>query len=124
MKKLLIIPMLFMCSIVIGQYKEIIGNPIKIEKFEVAQNDFPKEMTSNKAKKACYALGSRWRLPTKDELDILYRNKYEIGGFAKYYYWSSTENGDGNAWVQGFGSGGRSSFDKDWKFIVRAVRAF
>ena len=36
MKKLLIIPMLFMCSIVIGQSKEIIGKPIRLQKFEVA----------------------------------------------------------------------------------------
>ena len=42
MKKLLIIPMLFMCSMVIGQSKKIIGKPIKIENLEVAQNDFPK----------------------------------------------------------------------------------
>jgi len=90
MKKLLIIPMLFMCSMVIGQSKKIIGKPIKIENLEVAQNDFPKVMTWYEAKKACYALGSRWRLPTKDELDILYKNK--IGGFADGYYWSSTKN--------------------------------
>ena len=41
MKKLLIIPMLFMCSMVIGQSKKIIGKPIRLQKFEVAQHDFP-----------------------------------------------------------------------------------
>ena len=124
MKTLLIIPMLFMCSMVIGQSKKIIGKPIKIENLEVAQNDFPKQMNWNEAKKACYALGSRWRLPTKDELDILYRNKYEIGGFAKYYYWSSTESDEYGAWSQNFKSGRQYDYSKDGRCSVRAVRAF
>ena len=38
MKKLLIIPMLFMCSMVIGESKKIIGNPSKIEDHEVSQH--------------------------------------------------------------------------------------
>ena len=41
--------------------------------------------------KACAALGGGWRLPTKDELNILYENKDKIGGFASNNYWSSTE---------------------------------
>ena len=128
MKKLLIIPMLFMCSMVIGQSKKIIGKPIKIENLEVAQNDFPKQMNWNEAKKACYALGSRWRLPTKDELDILYRNKYEIGGFANSYYWSSTEDNSyaatEYAWRQDFELGSQSLGFETSRFAVRAVRAF
>jgi len=85
MKKLLIIPMLFMCSMVIGQTynsDSIIGKPIRIRNLEVAQNDFPKEMTWYDAKKACTDLGNGWRLPTKDELNLLYINKDKIGGFA------------------------------------------
>ena len=38
MKKLLFIPMLFMCSMVIGESKKIIGNPSKIEDHEVSQH--------------------------------------------------------------------------------------
>jgi hypothetical protein len=124
MKKLLIIPMLFMCSMVIGQSKKIIGKPIKIENFEVAQNDFPKEMTWYEAKKACYALGSRWRLPTKNELNLLYINKDEIGGFVASYYWSSIENYGNNAWGQSFRDGGQDSGSRYYKCLVRAVRAF
>ena len=128
MKKLLIIPMLFMCSMVIGQSKKIIGKPIKIENLEVAQHDFPKEMTWYDAKKACYALGSRWRLPTKDELDILYRNKNEIGGFANIYYWSSTgAMSTYHAWYQNFSMGGQyddGNKSSPYNFYVRAVRAF
>ena len=136
MKKLLIIPMLFICSMVIGQSKKIIGKPIQIEHLEVAQNDFPKQMNWNEAKKACYALGSRWRLPTKDELNLLYTNRKKIGGFKKFvlhpatsYYWSSTEdNNYGSneyAWRQYFEfDGSQSLVLQTSRFNVRAVRSF
>ena len=51
-------------------YKNIIGNPIKIEKLEVAQYDFPKGMHWDDAKKICDSLGNDWRMPNKDELNI------------------------------------------------------
>ena len=128
MKKLLIIPMLFICSMVIGQSKKIIGKLIQIEHLEVAQNDFPKQMNWNEAKKACYALGSRWRLPTKDELNLLYANRKKIGGFAKSYYWSSTEDNSyaatEYAWRQDFELGEQSLGFETNRFAVRAVRAF
>ena len=31
-----------------------------------------------------------WRLPTLDELRVLYQNKTKIGGFTTNYYWSTT----------------------------------
>lgn len=123
MKKLLIIPMLFMCSMVIGQSKEIIGKPIKIENLEVAQYDFLNMMKWWEAKAECAKLGNGWRLPTKDELNILYENKDKIGGFAGSY-WSSTEDYNGYAWNQNFYSGLQNFYYKIFKFKVRAVRAF
>ena len=125
MKKLLIIPMLFMCSIVIGQSKEIIGNPIKIEKFEVAQYDFPNRMNWKDAKAECAKLGKGWRLPTKDELNVMYKYKDKIGGFAGNYYWSSTGYSNGGAWFQYFYNGKQTSYgNKGNEGSVRAVRAF
>lgn len=38
---------------------------------------------------------SDWRLPTLDELYVLYNNRELIGGFTTGDYWSSTMNGDG-----------------------------
>ena len=74
-------------------YEIIIGAPIKIDNLEIAQNDFPNKMNWNDAIKACAALGKGWRLPNKDELNILYQNKAKIGIFSyiNYYYWSSTK---------------------------------
>ena len=67
---------------------------------------------------------SDWFLPSKDELDKLYTNKVAIGGFADYYYWSSSEGNAFYAWVQYFGSGGQDYYDKSFNRRVRAVRAF
>ena len=72
---------------------------------------------------ACKKLGAGWRLPTKDELNMIYKNKEEIRGFANYYYWSSTENDTNDAWSQDFGSGYQSNFSKYGSIYVRAVRA-
>ena len=72
---------------------------------------------------ACKKLGTGWRLPTKDELNMLYKNKEEIGGFANSNYWSSTED-DGNfAWIQNFLFGFQTNLFKNGTYYVRAVRA-
>ena len=84
---------------------------VKIGNLEVMTEDLG-HMNWEDAKKACADLGDGWRLPSKDELDVLCENKDEIGGFGDDWYWSSKEgkeNGydlyedvaDG-AWVQLF----------------------
>ena len=65
-----------------------------------------------------------WRLPTKNELNILYINKDKIGGFAGNYYWSSTVVDYSTAWAQSFYSGSQSSGSKGLTAYVRAVRSF
>ena len=54
--------------------------------FEIAKKDFPNQMSWYDAKKACADLGNGWRLPTKDEVILIYENKDKIGGFAVIYY--------------------------------------
>ena len=137
MKILFFIPLLFVCSMGIGQSTKIIGTPIKIGKLEVAQFDFPEKdgypkiMTWNEAKKVCANLGSGWRLPTKDELNLLYTNKNKIGGFSSDTmdgYWSSTEDsiyfedGGYGAWAQFFENGFQEGLGKISPLYVRAVR--
>ena len=95
---------------------------IKIGNLEVMTEDLGK-MTWDEAKKACKNLGDGWRLPTKDELNVLYENKEKIGGFADHYYWSSTVDDNDIAWLQNFGVGGQSGTIKTNPPYVRAVRA-
>ena len=75
---------------------------------------------------------SDWFLPSKDELNQMYLNIGQgnalglgnIGGFANYVCWSSTEDGFNFAWSQGFNSGGQVGNGKNANVNVRAVRAF
>ena len=104
--------------------KDIIGTPFIIENIEVAQYDFPEEMTWEDALDTCNKLGEGWRLPNLDELKTLYQNKDKIGGFAGNVYWSSTEYGDYSAWGQNFYVGGQYHPNKVNTVYVRAIRAF
>jgi len=65
-----------------------------------------------------------WYLPSKDELNKLYINRFAIGGFASAIYWSSSEDYPGNAWSENVGSGVQYNFLKSITVYVRAVRAF
>ena len=65
-----------------------------------------------------------WFLPSKDELNELYKQKEAVGGFSSDYYWSSSEGSSSNAWRQFFGSGGQYDGSRGNEDRVRAVRAF
>ena len=116
-----------------SDFKKIIGNPFKITKLEVAQYDFPNQMNWEEAKKACEALGDGWRLPTKEELYVIFLHKGEngeigseisglkdlesppaVGGLKLNAYWTSTELVVGD----GFNNNG----NKNGSGYVRAVR--
>ncbi len=111
MKKLLLLPLLLITCFCLAQdAKQIIGEPIKIGNLLVAEYDFT------------------------DELNVMYKNKEKIGGFANNGYWSSTEGKilsletEGefiDAWQQSFGFIGSQFNDyKNYPNYVRAVRAF
>lgn len=80
--------------------------------------------TWHDAKRIAQAYGSGWRLPTKPELNQLYKNKDVVGGFAVDGYWSSTESDALYAWLQLFYIGNQYGYGKDGMLRVRAVRAF
>lgn len=65
-----------------------------------------------------------WRLPTKYELNLIYDQKDDIGGFTADNYWSSTESDFENAWLQDFNDGTQIKGSKRNEILVRAVRAF
>ena len=78
----------------VADSKSIIGISVNFNGLEVAQNTFPKMMNWDDAKVACATLGPGWRLPTKDELYLLYMNNNKFG-FAMKQYWSCDESGGG-----------------------------
>ena len=127
MKILLFMPFLFMCSIVFGQSynsDSIIGKPKKIGNLEIAQNDFPRKLYWYDIEKALTDLGNGWRLPTKDELNLLYKNKNKIGDVAFIGHWSSTEYDNVYAWGQNIVNGFQFTDAKDNYYYLRAVRSF
>jgi len=71
---------------------------------------------------------SDWFLPSRDELNLMYTNLHNIvppvGGFADYYYWSSSEFDAAYAWLQNFYDGVQDLYYKNNTPRVRAVRAF
>ena len=67
-----------------------------------------------------------WFLPSKDELDLMYKNlkQKSKGEFGDYGYWSSSESGSDYAWFQNFDDGDQGDYFKTVTISVRAVRAF
>ncbi len=106
-------------------YKRIIGKPILIGNLEIAEYDFPNKMSWVDALNECAALGDDWHLPSKDELNKLYRYKDKIGSFNKEIYWSSSGYNYEEAWAQSFNVGSQLSWSKNiHQMRVRAIRAF
>ena len=89
-------------------------------KFEVYPKDLGK-LTWEDAKKACAALGDGWRLPTREELHLMWLNKDD--SFAAAVYWSSSEININFAWLQSFNNGNHANSLKNLTYYVRAVRA-
>jgi hypothetical protein len=83
-----------------------------------------------KAAQLCTALDfdgfKDWFLPSKDELDLMYKNLKAkgLGDFSNGWYWSSSELSSANAWGQSFGGGDQLYGYKPSTGSVRAVRAF
>jgi hypothetical protein len=69
---------------------------------------------------------SDWFVPSKSELDLMYKNLAlkEIGEFSDGYYWSSSYYLAGRAWNRPFSEGVSFDGNKDGDFAVRPIRAF
>jgi len=89
---------------------------------EVANFDALEPMAWDEAMKWANGLGDGWRLPTNDELYLMYIARVRIGGFASAYYWSSSDLNYSNAWYMGFASGDQNYHSKYFNARVRAVR--
>jgi len=73
-----------------------------------------------------------WYLPSIEELNKMYENIGQgnvlglgnVGNFANYFYWSSTEFDNFLAWEQHFGNGNQYDIGKYYALNVSAARAF
>jgi len=86
---------------------------------------------NNKAAQLCDSLTVNgygdWFLPSKDELDLMYKNLKQrgLGDFSNNYYWSSSQYFSYNSWYQNFHDGSQSvNYYKGNSLLVRAIRAF
>ena len=93
----------------------------------VYDNDLGK-MKWKDALKACENLGNGWRLPTKEELTLLFENKEIVGNFGDRTYWSSTKNKAlfgllfSNAYYVNFKHGTCFDISQDEEYYVRPVK--
>jgi hypothetical protein len=67
-----------------------------------------------------------WFLPSRDELNQLYRNRASVGNLGTSWFWSSSQGNNNHlaALIQNFGGGNQLGSFKDYEYLVRAVRAF
>lgn len=94
--------------------------------------DAPAARTFNEAQDYAAKLDANghldWRVPTKDELNVLYQNRAAIGGFEESgsyfggWHWSSSQFSNLFAWGQRFSDGGRNYDVKDGSSSLRCVR--
>jgi hypothetical protein len=75
-----------------------------IDTLEIMKNDIGVSMYLPDAEEIALAKGDGWRIPTFDELNVLYKNRQKIGGFStdsntdETIYMSSTESNDGGTY--------------------------
>jgi len=67
---------------------------------------------------------SDWYLPSKAELNLLFKKRAVVGGLGSTNYWSSSEVSRGKAWDQEFGGGFQFKDTKSFTLNVRAVSSF
>ena len=85
---------------------------------------------NDRAAQLCASLNfdgfSDWFLPSRDELNLMYRNLHQrgLGGFSGTWYWSSSQNVNSGAWGHNYGNGNQGIYFKYNTYLVRAVRAF
>lgn len=101
-----------------------IGSGLSNSSLIVSQYD----QETNNAARLCIDLVfngySDWFLPSLDELNLLFINKYQIGGFSNGAYWSSSNAGKMSAWSIDFNSGAQN-YQAHCDYInVRPIRYF
>ena len=96
----------------------IIGN-LEVMPIDIGKGHY------NDYMEVCEKLGNGWRLPTKDELNFLFKNKFQLGRYNSSY-WSSTPvtDKDNHRWSQNFNYGTQEPEDARFERLgIRPVRS-
>jgi hypothetical protein len=108
--------------------KKIADNIITIGNLEIMKYDLGL-MNWQEAKEKTSKLGSGWRLPTIEELVILFENSEKIDGFKTTYYWGINEDTESDsenisAWRFNMANGEQLLDQFEWhtRYGVRVVR--
>jgi hypothetical protein len=100
----------------------IFGKEIKYEVFGFDLGNT--QMNWYDAKLSCENIGDRWRLPNKDELNLLYKNKEILGILPLRGFWSISELDNEFAHYQYFFNGMQYVFVKTFYAYVRPIRNY
>ena len=82
----------------------------------------PEDLNWHDAIDWCKSVGGE--LPSREVLLMCYVNEAIRNHRAASYYWSSTENGDSEAWIHSFNNGSQYGTSKNNNINVRAVKRF
>ncbi len=104
------------------------GKHGKIMSFTQASN----KLVWSSANTWCSNQGAGWRLPTKEELCLIYKSKTILNStlasvnarLSDGYYWSLSEYNPSRAWLVHMNEDLTYNYDKSGYFYVRAVYAF
>jgi hypothetical protein len=92
-----------------------------VGEIEVAPFDLPCGGTYAHAMQAIDSIGEGWRLPSVEEMKLIFEHKDKIGGFTVHYYWTSETHGD-KATHFGFVLGDITAVPKHHGKRIRLVR--
>lgn len=106
-------------------YENVLGKTIKVENLEIAEYDFPTETHWAEAKNLCSNLGEGWRLPNREELNLIYLNREKIKNLKFEKYWCVSDDKAqyfGYAYIQDFYSGKPGFQYQSGIALARAVK--
>jgi hypothetical protein len=120
---------------------DLVVNNIAVQEIDISAGEIDWTRANNLCQNSTLGGHNNWRLPTLDELLVLYKNRDEIGDFKQsksydlfYFYWSSTPPDyinnlyyalnmtNGDTWVF-YSSISSFSSDFDHFFYARCVRS-
>ena len=101
-----------------------IKKPFTDEIIEIALHDIQTKMNWNDGILACNELGDGWRLPDKEEFELIYNELYNegLGNFRPEIYWTCEELFDEAASNFHFDKGKSYSYFKTVEYNIRPVR--